>query len=477
MQKTLCLSIQSLVFCGVIALILIGCGGGGSSNSTTPADDPAEPSFEAVSFNQPTEIDNLYQPMSPKMVNLYRAVTEDGVETTVIEVLDETREVAGVTCRVVRDQVFLDDLLIEDTHDWYAQDDDGNLWYTGESVLNYEYDEEGNLLGTDNDGSWEAGLDVVGVGSLAVAGILIKAQPIVGDSYQQEFYEGQAEDMAEVTAVDQALTLADGSAYTGLVKTREWNPLEADSGEYKYYAAGVGLLKEEAIHGDEVVELKGSIDTSVDSLAGFSASNFTNPTVIDNPLFPLSPGTSLSYSGETDEGTETTLVEVLSETRTVAGVLCAAVRDRVSLDGVLIEDTKDWYAQDDAGNVWYLGEIVINYEYDDQGNLEGTNDHGSWEAGVDGALPGIQMWAAPVAGQSYYQEFYGNKAEDMGLVVATGIEVNLSDGGHYTGCLQTLDWNPLTPEVLEYKFYAPGIGMIKETVVDSDEELVELVVD
>jgi hypothetical protein len=477
MKKTGFLSIRGLICCGVVLVALFGCGGGGSSSSTTPGDDPVEPSFAAASFTQPTEIDNLYRPMIPGMVQIYQADTEDGIETIVVEVLDETREVAGVTSRVVRDRVFLEELLIEDTYDWFAQDDDGHIWYMGERVINYDYDDAGDLLGTDNDGAWEAGLDVADSGSLAEAGILIKAEPMVGDSYQQEFYEGEAEDMAEVTALDQSLTLADGSAYTGVVKIREWSPLEADSDEFKYYAPGVGLLREEAIEDDEVAELKGSFDASPDSLAAFSASNFTNPTVIDNPLLPLSPGTTLSYSVETEDGTETTLVEVLTETRTVAGVLCVVVRDRVSLDGVLIEDTRDWFAQDDAGNVWYMGEIVVNYEYDDEGNLEETNDHGSWEAGVDGALPGIQMWAAPVAGQSYYQEFYADEAEDMGLVVATGVEVSLSDGSTYADCLQTLDWNPLDPAILEYKFYAPGIGMIKEAVVGSDEDPVELVVD
>ena len=478
MKKTdhLSIPIRRLLICGLLAVGLFGCGGGGSGSSTTVGEDPAEPAFEAASFTQPTEIDNLYRPMIPGTANIFQAATEDGVETIVVEVLDETREVAGVTSRVVRDRVFLEALLMEDTHDWFAQDDDGHIWYMGETVVNYDYDDEGELLGTDTDGAWEAGVDVADVGSLAVAGILIKAEPIVGDSYQQEFYEGEAEDMAEVTALDQSLTLADGSAYTGVVQIREWNPLEADSEEFKYYAPGVGLLKEEAIDDAEVVELVATFDTDQSALADFTAASFTTPTEIDNSYLPLAPGASLAYTAETEDGTETILVEVLNETRTVAGITCVVVRDRVSLDGILIEDTKDWFAQDDGGNVWYMGEIVVNYEYDDGGNLEETNDNGSWEAGVDGALPGIQMWAAPAPGQAYYQEFYADEAEDMALVVATGIEVNLSDGSTYADCLQTIEWNPLEPETLEYKFYAPGIGLIKEQEVGSDEEAVELVV-
>ena len=127
-----------------------------------------------------------------------------------------------------------------------------------------------------------------------------------------------------------------------------------------------------------------------------------------------------------------------------------------SLDSVLIEDTHDWYAQDDAGNVWYMGEDVINYEYDDEGNLLETNSDGAWEAGVDGAEAGIIMWATPVPGPSYRQEFWEDEAEDMGLVIKTGVTVVLEDGTTYTNCVKTLEWTPLEPEGLEFKLDAPA---------------------
>jgi hypothetical protein len=456
----------------LIGLTLLGCGGGGSSSAQNQG-DPAEPTFAASSFSQPTEIDNLYRPMVPGTVNLYQADTGDGIETTVMEVLDTTRQVNGITCRVVRDRVFLEGLLIEDTHDWFAQDDAGHVWYLGEDVINYEYDDEDNLLNSDSDGAWEAGVDLAGVGSLAEAGILIKAIPTAGDSYRQEYYPTVAEDMAEVTALDQSLTLADGTTYTGVIEVREWNPLETDSEEFKYYAAGVGLIKEEAVAHEEVVSLKASLTTGASALADFNAASFTTPTVIDNSFQPLIPGSTLSYSADTDEGAETTTWEVTDEIRTVAGIDCVVVHDRVFLDGVLIEDTHDWYAQDDNGNIWYMGEEVINYAYDDEGHLEETNNEGAWEAGVDGALPGIQMWASPAVGQSYYQEFYEDEAEDMAMLVATGITVNLSDGRSYENGLKTIEWNPLEPETLEYKYYAPHIGLVKEEVVGGSE-VVEL---
>ncbi len=108
MKKTNHRSVAGLIPILLVGLILLGCGGGGSSNSSKDLDDPAEPSFAASSFSQPTEVDNLYRPMVPGTVDLYQAETEDGLEITVVEVLEATREVNGVTCRVVRDRVFLE---------------------------------------------------------------------------------------------------------------------------------------------------------------------------------------------------------------------------------------------------------------------------------------------------------------------------------------------------------------------------------
>jgi hypothetical protein len=195
---------------------------------------------------------------------------------------------------------------------------------------------------------------------------------------------------------------------------------------------------------------------------------------IDNNYFPLVPGYVYTYQAETEDGIETIVVEVLDETRVVAGVECAVVRDRVYVDELLVEDTHDWFARDDDGNVWYMGEEVVNYEYDDEGNLLGTDDEGAWEAGVDGALPGVVMWASPTPDAPYRQEYYEEEAEDMATVVATGVTVVLGDGTIFTDCLETLEWSPLEPFALEYKYYAPGVGVVAEEA-PGDDERVELV--
>ncbi len=194
--------------------------------------------------------------------------------------------------------------------------------------------------------------------------------------------------------------------------------------------------------------------------------------VIDNPYMPLVPGVSRVYQSQTPDGVERIEVTVLDERRAVMGVITTVVRDTVTLDGVLVEDTYDWFAQDEAGNVWYFGEAVDNYE---NGVL--VDHHGSWEAGIDGAQPGIIMHADPLAhtGEPYRQEYFPGEAEDMGLVVGATEPLTVPFGS-FDDVVQTEDWTPLEPDVREHKFYARGVGVIKEVKVTTGEtvELVSL---
>ncbi len=187
---------------------------------------------------------------------------------------------------------------------------------------------------------------------------------------------------------------------------------------------------------------------------------------VTNTYFPLDPGKTYTFSAQTPDGLETVVVTVLSETKQVAGVTCTVVRDVVSVDGVMIEDTYDWYAQDDEGNVWYFGEDVSNYE---NGVLQDKD--GSFEAGIGGAKPGIVMMANPVLELPYRQEYSFNVAEDWGKVVAMGLTTT-TPFGTFNNCIKTADWNALEPDApLEYKYYAPGIGNVKEEAEDGSEVL------
>lgn len=191
--------------------------------------------------------------------------------------------------------------------------------------------------------------------------------------------------------------------------------------------------------------------------------------VIDNPYLPLTPGTTLVYEGTSDGERETTEVTTTDRTREIMGVTTTVVRDRVFVAGELAEDTFDWFAQDRHGNVWYFGEATRDFE---NGKFVGTG--GSWEAGVDGAQPGIVMLADPQVGDSYRQEFYAGEAEDTAQVWALDQSVSVPNGS-FDGVLVTEDRNPLEPKLLEHKFYAPGIGVVLERLIEGGREVLRLV--
>jgi hypothetical protein len=177
---------------------------------------------------------------------------------------------------------------------------------------------------------------------------------------------------------------------------------------------------------------------------------------VTNRWFPLEAGTRWTYRETTEDGeTARVVVTATAATREIAnGVTARVVRDTVSLEGEVEEDTFDWYAQDADGTVWYLGEDTAEFE-----NGEVDTREGSWEAGVDGAQPGVIMPAAPEAGMTYRQEYYQGKAEDNGEVLALGQQASVP-AGRYDGLLQTADTTPLEPDVLEHKYYARDLGLV-----------------
>ena len=179
-------------------------------------------------------------------------------------------------------------------------------------------------------------------------------------------------------------------------------------------------------------------------------------TRIDNRYLPLLPGSRWVYRERDGEGgVQRVVVTVTGKTKRIAnGVEARVVHDVVSQGGEPVEVTEDWYAQDVAGNVWYLGESTAEYE-----NGKVVSTAGSWEAGVDGAQPGIAMPAEPRPGLAYRQEYYAGEAEDRAKVLSTGEQAEVPFG-HFTGVVLTKDLVPLEPRVLEYKLYAPGVGPV-----------------
>lgn len=195
-------------------------------------------------------------------------------------------------------------------------------------------------------------------------------------------------------------------------------------------------------------------------------------TRIDNPYWPMRPGSRWVYRETDPEGTkQRVVVTVTAKTKRVAnGVTARVVHDVVTENGKPVEVTDDWYAQDKCGNVWYLGEATKEYE-----NGKVVSTEGSFEAGVAGAQPGVIMLAKPKRGMRYRQEYYAGHAEDRAEVFSLGEQVEVPAGFFGRGkVLMTRDLNPLERRILEYKFFARGVGPVLAVGVSGGSDREEL---
>jgi len=205
--------------------------------------------------------------------------------------------------------------------------------------------------------------------------------------------------------------------------------------------------------------------TGACNLPDFASAGFSDPLTIDNPYFPLVSGTTFVYEPVSNDDNEVNTVIVTDNIKSITvdgkSINCREVHDYLTVDGVLIEDTLDWYAQDDDGNVWYCGEDTT--EYIPGGGIDKT---GSWEAGQDiaqtgeTALPGYVMLAHPRSGVCYWQEYYPSQAEDQAKVMRLNAKVELNNGDFYRNCLKTKEWSILELGAVEQKIYAEGIGLV-----------------
>lgn len=189
---------------------------------------------------------------------------------------------------------------------------------------------------------------------------------------------------------------------------------------------------------------------------------------VRNPYLPLIPGTRWIYRGGS-AGEERIVVKVLHRTKQIEGITATVVRDTVSANGELIEDTFDWFAQDCRGHVWYLGEATKEYKH---GVVVSTE--GSWETGVDGARAGIAMLAHPKVGVRYRQEYLEGEAEDIGRVLAGAMKV-AGPFGHFRHVVMTKDTTSLDRSIVELKFYAPGIGVVREIDLNPEQGSADLI--
>ena len=191
---------------------------------------------------------------------------------------------------------------------------------------------------------------------------------------------------------------------------------------------------------------------------------------IDNPYFPLAPGTTFIYVGHSGGDTITDNFAITTNTRVIDGVTCVEVHDSVFTNNVLTEDTHDWFAQDKEGNVWYFGENTSELEDGLIATIAGT-----FMAGVNNDKPGIIMKAHPAIGDFYRQEFSLNNAEDYGETIGLNATVTVPYGT-FEHCLKSEETTPLEPDALEDKFYAAGVGNVLTVDLVSGErdELVQI---
>jgi hypothetical protein len=191
---------------------------------------------------------------------------------------------------------------------------------------------------------------------------------------------------------------------------------------------------------------------------------------IDNPYYPLAPGTTFIYEGQIEEGFEHVEFAVTHATRVILGVTCIEIHDQRFLNGVLLEDTRDWFAQDDVGNVWYFGENTTLVDRGLPVNLGGT-----WTGGVDGAQPGLIMEAHPAIGDFYRQEFLLREAEDLAEVTSLSTPITVPYGS-FPNALKTTESSPKAPGDVSDKFYAAGVGNLLTVEPNGDRsELVQII--
>jgi hypothetical protein len=222
---------------------------------------------------------------------------------------------------------------------------------------------------------------------------------------------------------------------------------------------------------------KRAISSPATSSAGVSASAYEphlNPAdfslVIDNPYFPLPVGRTWVYRGTRDGQSQIDRVTVTSKTKLVAeGITARVVRDVATHHGKLLEKTADWYAQDNHGNVWYVGEDTTAYLPNGH-----TDKSGSWQAGVNDAEPGIIMLANPQIPDAYRQELLTGEAEDTAWIVNRGGSVS-APIGTFRHSLRTLEFARIEPGVVDQKVYAPGIGIATETALTGPQEVSNLI--
>jgi hypothetical protein len=390
-------------------------------------------------------IDNPFFPLPVGAQWVFTGESEGAPVRVVITSLADTEVVAGVTARVVEEREWNDGELVEVSRNFFVETLDGTVCYYGEDVDDYE---AGEIV--SHDGAWRAGVNG------ALPGILMPANPRVGQTFEQEVAVGVAQDHAELIAAGESVTVGLGT-FTDTIRFRESSPLDSGTSE-KVYARGVGLILDAPVARIPAsLSFCGTLDgegCAPDSeRVDLAQPSFSNPTAVTNPLFPVSRQHSVVLLGAVDGEPFRAEVTLLPTTKTILlnGTPVETLESQyvAFIGGRLHEVALDWYGQDDGGAVWYFGEDVFNY---DRGGLADTG--GTWLAGRDGPVAMI-MPADPHVGDVYRPENIPGLVFEEVTVKSIGLTV---DGpyGPVVGAI-TVEEVHLNGTV-EDKTFAPGYG-------------------
>jgi hypothetical protein len=503
----------------VLPLLVAGAAaaaaGPASAQSVTPP-CPRAVDFAQAEFPPSPVIDNTWLPLTPgtRLTLEGRANRGGGPlpHTVSFTTTDITKVINGVNTLVVWDVDINEGELAETELAFFAQDTNGNVWNLGEYPEEYD---GGDFVGAPN--TW-----ISGIGD-AEGGIHMLAQPQVGQQWLQGWVPSiEFLDCARVYTIRHQVCVP-FNCYSPYLRTHERSPLDPAGGiQTKDHAKGVGIVQVGAVNDPEGETLvltdraqlgpQAMMDARVAAMELDERGYFTSAVYAQTPRAQLPPGVVLppknagqrggpvgpggnpsgsrprkrgkKYTAKVDhplvplttvrhtvftgfEGDTRTRVvsRVLKKTRRVAGVRVAIVDVREFEDGELVEHTRDYYAQDRKGRVWYFGETV-----DDIENGKVVGHEGQWFAGKNGAKPGLFMPAKPKVGKVFEQERAPGVAEDRSKVVAVGLDVATA-AGQFDGCIKTRDFAPLDKRT-EFKFYCAGVGLVREKPADGRLDLV-----
>ena len=486
-----------------------------ATSSPEPTDDPefALEDLSSATFDNPTEINNKYFPLTPGMEYTYEGFTREGSNqvphSIIFTVTDLTKEIEGIQTVVAYILDYSDGELVEAEIAFYAQDNDGNVWFMGEYPEVYEF---GQIVEAP---AWIPGLKG------AKAGIVMKVDPELGmPSYAQGWGPAVGwRDRGRVVALGEK-TCVPVACYENILVTEEFSQSDPEAAQVKYYAPGVGNVKvtwkgqdssreildlisftqltpdamaevrtaaleleESAVENSKEVYAASSPleytpdPSTVAEFKDFDPANFINSTVINNEWMPMQPGTHWAVEGTAvdDEGNhftrriEFTITDLTKEIEGVQTVVAWIVDYN---DGEVIEKEIAFYAQDKDGNVWYFGEHPEEIE---QGEFVKASP---WIAGIEDARPGIKMMAEPKLGIPSYFQGWGPAVEwsDYAQIDQVGQETCVAVDC-YKDTLVIAESSLGEVNAFQLKYYARGVGEVRvgwrgEDATREDLELV-----